>query len=348
MKKILVLCIAAVLTIGFVGCPTPLDPSLSLDEGTSPSRSLSGQSAYITEVFDYCYGVGQHAESHPSIHAVPADAQKFIGTNSDYVLLGGWGGYIVAGFDHNVTNASGADFAVYTQPGTGNEQAVVYVMADSNGNGQPDDTWYELTGSATDADYSAGGTYDYPGNPYSPPTTVTYPADPLNKYIRNYELTYYKAAPGGDITWTDNQGNSGTLKSGYWQSYSEKWWWPYYGSGVTSKTFTGVKLPNGKFTPNGTYWWDFQDRLTWGYGENYADYGATDCKQVTFGSGVRKANCLDIANAIDANGNSVSLTEIRFIKVQTGIFQQAGWLNEVSTEVSGAVDLHWPGIVVQN
>ena len=42
---------------------------------------------------------------------------------------------------------------------------------------------------------------------------------------------------------------------------------------------------------------------------------------------------------MDASGNAVKLTSIRFIKVQTGIFQQAGWLNEISTEVYGAADL---------
>jgi len=35
----------------------------------------------------------------------------------------------------------------------------------------------------------------------------------------------------------------------------------------------------------------------------------------------------------------VNLPHIRFIKIQTAVFQQAGWLNEVSTEVRGAKDL---------
>jgi hypothetical protein len=51
------------------------------------------------------------------------------------------------------------------------------------------------------------------------------------------------------------------------------------------------------------------------------------------------ANKLDISNAVDAAGNPVNLTSIRFIKVQTGVFQQAGWTNEVSSEVRGAKDL---------
>ena len=330
------------LLLSFLCCPSC---KLSVAP-LPPDGPEQGRTPYISEVFDYCYGVGQHSQAHPGIHAKPSDAVKFIGTDSDYVLLGGWGGYIVGGFDHEISNAAGPDFAVYTQPGTGNEQAVVYVMADANGNGRPDDTWYELKGSATDADYSAGGVYQFAGNAYDKPLEVNYPPDPLNKYIRDYELTYYKAVPGGNVTWEDNQGNSGDLKSLYWQDTSEKWWWPYYEG--SSKTFTGVKLPHNKFSSDGTYWWDFEDRLTWGYAENYDEYGSIDCQLITFGDDFRKANCFDIANAIDKEGKPVFLSGIRFIKVQSAVFLQAGWLNEVSTEVSGAVDLHWEGISIQH
>jgi hypothetical protein len=52
-----------------------------------------------------------------------------------------------------------------------------------------------------------------------------------------------------------------------------------------------------------------------------------------------KANLFDISDAVDKNGNKANLSGISFIKVQSGVFQIAGWLNEVSTEVSGAVDL---------
>jgi hypothetical protein len=51
------------------------------------------------------------------------------------------------------------------------------------------------------------------------------------------------------------------------------------------------------------------------------------------------ANKFDISNAVDSLGNAVTLKSIRFIKIQTAVFQQAGWLNEVSTEVRGARDL---------
>jgi hypothetical protein len=64
--------------------------------------------------------------------------------------LGAFGGRVVYGFDHSVENNSsyslhigGNAFAGWSEPGT------VWVMQDENGNGQPDDTWYELAGSET-------------------------------------------------------------------------------------------------------------------------------------------------------------------------------------------------------
>jgi hypothetical protein len=72
------------------------------------------------------------------------------------------------------------------------------------------------------------------------------------------------------------------------------------------------------------------DRFVWGYAEN--NFG-TDYNN-TSGS-----NRLDISNAVDSVGNSVSLPTIRFIKVQTAVFQQAGWTNEVSSELRGAKEL---------
>jgi hypothetical protein len=73
-----------------------------------------------------------------------------------------------------------------------------------------------------------------------------------------------------------------------------------------------------------------KDKFSWGYAENM--YGTDYDSNVA-------ANKLDISNALDAAGNPVNLTSIRFIKVQTGVFQQAGWTNEVSSEVRGAKDL---------
>jgi hypothetical protein len=79
---------------------------------------------------------------------------------------------------------------------------------------------------------------------------------------------------------------------------------------------------------DGVSTWTVQEgQFDWGYAENRigADF---DSKAYS--------NRLDISNAVDADGNPVQLDHIRFIKVQSAVLQQAGWLNEISPEIRGA------------
>ncbi len=265
-------------------------------------------SPYLSTVFEYQYGPGQHASSIDQ-----ADAESCVGEpDSTALLLGGWGGYVIAGFDHVVANTDGFDFAVIAQGGFGSEPGVVFVMEDTDKNGMPDETWYELSGSETGSDYSAET-----GNP-------------LDRYIRDYEVTYTKAASAMDnVAWMDNQGNSGELVCGYPEgSTSASWWLDDWGD---SLTLSGVKLPDCRRL-SGSSWVDYDNRFTSGYAENY---GGTDYADL----GGYSVNRFDISDAVDAVGNPVPLDGIVFIRIQTGVFQQTGNLNEVSTEIRGAVDL---------
>ena len=97
------------------------------------------------------------------------------------ISLGAWGGYVVAGFDHSVDNSGGGvDLAIRGNPYSyQSEPGVVWVAQDENGDGEPNDTWYELAGSEYD---SAETIYDY---------SVTY-----------YQPTRAQAA----VVWRDNRG----------------------------------------------------------------------------------------------------------------------------------------------
>lgn len=296
MKKInFTLGILAILILA-VSCDkteSPLPPEIIIDK-----------SPYINKVFEYKRAPGQHANT---ITDNP-DGNWFIGkpweNGKSFTSLGGWGGYIIAGFEHPVENIEGPDFAVYTQPGAGSEPGVVFVMKDSNKNGIPDDDeWIELKGSED-----------------SDPET-----------IKNYSATYFKPADEGNVTWSDNRGNSGELIP----EYESTSWWPSEYQDLSEIVFSGTKLPDSHYNsnPGGTgeaNWIKREGLFTWGYAECYNnnDYDTE-----------LKANKLDISNAIDSRGNAVELGEIDFIKVQSGVFQLAGWLNEVSTEVSGAANL---------
>lgn len=73
------------------------------------------------------------------------------------VSLGAFGGYIIVGFDHSIRhNSEGCDFAIAGNSfidadghRCSNEPGIVWVMQDVNGNGNPDDEWYELVGAET-------------------------------------------------------------------------------------------------------------------------------------------------------------------------------------------------------
>jgi len=269
----------------------------SCDEPEVPTED---NSAFITTVFRYVYAPGQHAAN-----VLPADSANFTGNPSETnstVFLGGFGGYIEAGFDHNVINHDGPDFEVFAMKSSAPEPAVVYVMQDTNGDGKPNEIWYQLKGS------------QYENSKHA------------------YWVRYYKAKSGdSNISWLDSEGVRGELKSGYGATNTSGWWWP--ATITDSITFYGTRLPDSyENTGAGEaqFWAVPAGKFEWGYAENNS---GTDYDKEN------GSNKLDISNAVDPQGNSVSLSHIRFIKIQSAVFQQAGWLNEVSPEVTGAKEI---------
>lgn len=107
-----------------------------------------------------------------------------------YHMIGSFGGYYIVGFDHSVNNVEGkADLQINGNPFAGwCESGIVWVMQDENGNGQPDDTWYEIKGSET--------------------------GKPATK--QRYAITYYKPKDVNSsvVMWTDNMGKTGTVTRG--------------------------------------------------------------------------------------------------------------------------------------
>ena len=124
--------------------------------------------------------------------------------------LGGFGGNIIVGFKQPIRNITGEyDFKVYGnasynmygtgtgKPGGSAEPGIVLVSKDVNGNGLPDDEWYELAGSEYGTD------------------TET----------RGYEITYHRPqVENTDIRWTDNQGKDGFLSL----IHIYNWIWIHY------------------------------------------------------------------------------------------------------------------------
>ena len=290
---------------------------------------MQAQSPYISKVFEFCPAPGQFVNELPKYEE--GDTQETMilkveneitGDTKGMVSLGAYGGYIVFGFDHLVENRSGKyDFkiwgnAYYQNSALGSgacEPGIVMVAYDTNGNGIPDDTWYELAGSE----------YDKP------------------QTIKNYEITYYKPDPEKDPTpdpnfpffmdttfvkWTDNQGGSGYIT----QNLSHKQ--PYYAQWVNTETlvYKGTKLANNGVAQTGSGQNFTQYAYSWGYADNHPN----DNNRSNF----------DIGWAVDEHGNKVELTGIHFVKVYTGVNQSCGRLGETSTEIMGAEDFHIQGI----
>ena len=275
-------------------------------------------SAYITSVLEYRPAPGQFVNQLPQYNE--GDTQddmnrkvlESIGNNNKgTVSLGGYGGYVIVGFDHTIENRAGLrDFRIlgnaFVNPGNGGscEPGIVMVAYDKNNNGMPDaDEWFEKAKNA--------------GN-----DTIFY---------KDFEMTYYKPAglPSTQeekdtyIRWEDNKGNSGyrTMNNTHKQSYYPLW------IEDSEMKFNGSRLPqnginNGK--ENSPYYVLY--RFSYGYADNDTN--------TSIGS------TFDIDWAIDSNGNKANLPGVDFIKVYTGVNQENGWLGECSTEIMGIEDLH--------
>ena len=256
-------------------------------------------SALISTVYSYLPAAGQFINSTGI--GTTAAAQALVNSTTNMVSLGGFGGYIVFGFDHSVVNSSGVDIGVYGNPlgptYQWSEPGIVMVSQDTNNNGIPDDTWYELAGS----EYSSAAT------------------------IKNYSITYYNPhAVGTSVAWKDNQGATGYVVANSYHTTNN--YYPTFAANQDSITFTGTKVANtlvgGTIITNTAY--------SWGYSDSYA----TDF--TTYGY-----NTFDISWAVNSAGTPVSLTYVDFVKVYTAQNCNAGTqLGEISTEVKGARDIH--------
>ena len=230
-------------------------------------------------------------------------------SGANYVSLGGFGGYIVVGFDHSVSATAGEgeyDFAIYGNAfDSSSEPGTVWVMQDTNGNGLPDDEWYELAGSEADNEDTY---YDY-------------------------GVTYYRPAGAGmDVQWTDNRGSSGRIE--YLESFHPQEY--YYPSWISADSYTlrGTRLaPRVERHPITNEY--IAQPYDWGYADNY---GSDVLSSGADGEG--ESNGFRIANARDASGRSVSLQYIDFVKVQCAVNATGGWIGEISTEVLSFKDLH--------
>lgn len=90
-------------------------------------------------------------------------------------------------------------------------------------------------------------------------------------------------------------------------------------------TFTGALLPPLSVTISGQ---NVQKILDFGYVDNKPN---SDLEGTSF----------DISWAVDADGQPVQLDKIDFIRVYNAVDENLTQTGELSTEIAGAIDLHY-------
>lgn len=299
-----------------------------------------GATAYITKVIDFMPAVGQFTNTLPAYEE--GDTQETMNgkvlaaighNNRGMISLGGFGGYVVVGFDHTIENKAGLrDFRVLgnafnsvsnpnpdAPQGGSCEPGIIKVAYDQNKNGMPDEEeWYEIAGSAHE-DPAGEEWYQMALNA----------GNEVNLY-RDYEITYYRPESEPEsqeewstyIRWEDNQGNSGykVKNQFYGQPYFPQW---YEGDELT---FRGTCLPQNGIDESGQGSYFVLYQFRYGYADNAVN--ASD------------ESAIDIDWAVNDKGQRVHLPGVDFIKIYTGVNQENGWLGENSTELMGIEDLH--------
>ena len=272
-------------------------------EGTYFRAADASSNASISKVYEYTPAPGQFINDGVTLTS-PEEACSYAFerlSQGQFVSLGAFGGYLIAGFDHSVESSTDGGFDLQI---TGNahssssEPGIIWVSQDENGNGLPDDTWYELRGSE-----------------YGKPETW-----------QDYAVTYYRPSSNGtSIEWTDNRGSSGSVD--YIPAYhSQETYFPLW---ITADSYTlrGTRLEDRLVDENGNGSLWIGHPFDWGYADNWS---GTDPDIDKF----------RISDAVRWDGEPADLTYIDFVKIQCGVQAKGGWTGEQSTELTLIRDLH--------
>ena len=272
-------------------------------EGRYFRAADASSNASISKVYEYTPAPGQFINDGVTL-TTQEEACSYAFerlSQGQFVSLGAFGGYLIAGFDHSVESSTDGGFDLQI---TGNahssssEPGIIWVSQDENGNGLPDDTWYELRGSE-----------------YGKPETW-----------QDYAVTYYRPSSNGtSIEWTDNRGSSGTVD--YIPAYhSQETYFPLW---ITADSYTlrGTRLEDRLVDENGNGSLWIGHPFDWGYADNWS---GTDPDIDKF----------RISDAVRWDGEPADLTYIDFVKIQCGVQAKGGWTGEQSTELTLIRDLH--------
>ena len=248
--------------------------------------------------------------------------------------LGACGGYITLSLGAPIENKRGSDLRILGNAFYSASDPV-YGSATIGGSIEPGTVWagvgtspetaewYELAGSEYYTTERTGVQITY-YRPEAESGDHSLPYSTYDRYIR------FRAE------WTEPDGTerdtTGYLMKNAFHSQS---YWPSW-SNDNKLPFRGSRLPDNAVNyggtgedPNNPPSWILYRYASDAYG--YADATPnTDDVYTTF----------DLDWAVDAEGNPVQLNQANFIRIQTAVLQQCGWIGETSTEVCSIANLH--------
>lgn len=296
--------------------------TLTLESGATSSASAKffiHENSYASKMIEFLPAPGQFTNE---AIAKKGAAEKILGNTSSMISLGGFGGYVILGFDQPIVNRPenpyGVDFSIKGNSfvanlyGVWTEPAAVQVMKDLNGDGIPNDgEWYELAGS----DYYLATTK------------------------KNVEMTYYNPhyTVRYTIPWSTNHGEKGALLTNTFHQHA---YYPDpfdFGCDRDSLTYSGNMIVSSLDMSSKSYV-NFYRAPAFGYSDNRGYNKTNLCDPLNPYYNDAKGNAgdgFDLDWAVDKNGNSVKLDTVHFVKVYTAGSANAGWLGEWSSEVLG-------------
>lgn len=273
-------------------------------------RSYTGQ-AMVNKIYEFIPAPGHQVngyiivgDSYPEscTHEQACDSVLAHFSRRWSISLGSQGGYVIAGFDHSVRNSGGNyDLCIKGNPFSyQSEPGIIWVSQDDNGDGLPNDQWFELAGS----EYGTAN------------------------HATDYFITYYRPTARRSATaWRDCFGNTGYVPYlSYWNPH-DFYWQPWVEG--NERTYFGSFLADHSTYTNGysdipPYSWGYVDNL----GSDFVDGPAG------------KMNYFRLSNARTFDGQPANLEYIDFIKIQTAQIGSTPNLGDISTEIYYISDYH--------
>lgn len=275
------------------------------------------------------------------VHGSPITTIDTVWNKNSMISLGGYGGYVIIGFDHPVVNMHTWDFEIWGNAiisdvdgrGGSSEPGIVVVGVDVDGDGVPSDAdkWYELAGSEY---YHPKTQHDFTITYYRPDENKPYTPSAVDPHLVDSSYIYWTS---NDVI-PDSTSGYISRNDSHFQPY-----WPLWLLDEDSITFSGTKLRNNGLNIGESYAKPYfvEYFFDWGYVDNLPNYDEKE-PDLLHNTGFK------IDWAVDEDGNPVTLTHIDFIKVYTGVNQYCGWLGEISTEITGGIDFHPDAVLPQD